>query len=100
MKIEFKCPKCQAPPNTHGKGGEEKCRYRGEGCMGFICECDSEGEEDHGESFANPCTEANCYHCGWGGTFPVKPKGLQAWEKKALEAGWVPPETRKKELEL
>jgi hypothetical protein len=105
MKIEFKCPKCQAPPNDHGKGGPEKCndrhgRSQDSGCMGFICECDNDGSEGHGESFEDPCPSANCYHCGWGGTFPTKPKGLQAWEKKALDAGWTPPEARKKELGL
>lgn len=105
MKIEFKCPKCNAPPNEHGKGGTDKCkdlqgRRNDSGCNGLLCECDDDGGEGHGESFENPCPEAHCYHCGWGGTFPVKPKGLQAWEKKALDAGWTPPEARKKELGL
>lgn len=86
----FKCPKCGATPQKHGKG---KC-LAGEGreCDGLICECDpidnpETDTETHGESFADKCTNANCYHCGWGGTVPAKPKGAQAWEKKALEAG-------------
>jgi hypothetical protein len=105
--LEFRCPKCGAPPHKHGKGGAEKCQERtvASDCEGLICECDSEdepcsGEDDHGTSFANPCRNANCYHCGWGGTIPAKPKGLEAWEKKALAAGWTPPEARKKELGL
>jgi len=101
MKIEFKCPKCGALPNEHGKGGGLKCNERRhESCMGFICDCNDDTGETHGESFEDPCPEANCYHCGWGGVFPVKPKGLQAWEKKALDAGWTMSETRKKELGL
>ena len=72
-------------------------------CEGLICECDPreypESEDEiHGLSFANVCGEAHCYHCEWRGEFPVKPKGLQTWEKKALEAGWSPPAARKKEL--
>lgn len=104
--IEFKCPKCGAPPHQHGSGGDDKCIARASGgCEGLICDCDPEylpasNDPDHGTSFANPCTEANCYHCGWGGTVPRKPKGLQAWEKKALDAGWSPPEARRSELGL
>ena len=100
MKIEFKCPKCNALPNEHGKGGAEKCIDRHGSCMGFICDCSKDTGENHGESFEDSCPEANCYHCGWGGTFPIKPKGLQAWEKKALDAGWAMPDKRKKELGL
>lgn len=101
VKIEWACPKCGAKANTHGKGGSEKCEDRlsrnGQGCSGFVCECADE-EGVHGESFTAPCTCATCYHCGWGGTFPKRPKGLQPWERKALEAGWAPPIKRKKEL--
>lgn len=102
INIEWKCPKCQAPANEHGKGGREKCEYDqgGADCQGLLCECDHDTGEDHGASFKDPCPNANCYHCGWGGTFPVKPKGLQAWEKKALDAGWSMPEARRKELGL
>lgn len=72
-------------------------------CEGLICECDIEespkcNDDDHGESFTNVCTNANCYHCGWGGKIPVRPKGIQAWERKALDAGWSPPAERAKEL--
>lgn len=100
LKLEFKCPKCGAVPHEHGK---KECLNEGEECEGIICECDPDEVpdqelEDHGTTFENPCIEANCYHCGWGGSLPVKPKGLQAWEKKALEAGWAPPAARKKEL--
>jgi hypothetical protein len=65
-----------------------------------VCECWDERDESdtHGETFADPCTNANCYCCGWRGTVPPKPKGLQAWERKALDAGWTPPEKRAKEL--
>jgi hypothetical protein len=68
--------------------------------MGFICDCDWETGPEHGESYQDPCEEAYCYHCGWGGTFPEKPKGLQSWEKKALDAGWTMPEARMAELGL
>ena len=103
MNFEFKCPKCDAPPHACGKGGREKCEYGSSPCEGFICECDpfdcpESEQENHGTSLENPCHEANCYHCGWGGKHPKAPKGLQAWEKKALEAGWKMPESRAKEL--
>jgi hypothetical protein len=105
MKLEFKCPKCGASPHKHGKGGKDECTYRGSSslCDGLICDCDPDqcpASElaDHGQSFNNPCEEAHCYHCGWGGTIPTAPKGLQAWEKKALVAGWTPPSDRAEEL--
>jgi len=100
------CPDCGAKHQTHGKG--DYCKLNAPGhlsCDGLVCECWEEGVDegvsgapDHGISFANPCVNANCYHCGWGGRLPVRPKGLQPWEKKALEAGWAPPAKRKKEL--
>jgi hypothetical protein len=101
IEIEWKCPKCGAEANECSKKGGEKHQH----CSGFICECDPrdvpESEsKDHGLAFSNPCTQANCYCCGWGGTVPKKPNGLQAWEKKALEAGWKMPANRKKELGL
>lgn len=94
--VEWACPKCGATPDSHGNGGVDKCRDNPTGCGGFVCECDYEDFIDlsHGLSHADPCHLAHCYHCGWGGTFPQKPKGLQAWEKKALEAGWTPPDKR------
>lgn len=103
MSFKFECPKCGAPSHEHGKGGLDGCMNEDLHCEGLICDCnliDAPLSEldDHGSSLNNPCTEANCYHCGWGGTVPVKPKGLQAWEKKALEAGWKMPEAREKEL--
>lgn len=105
LKFDFVCPKCGATPHKHGKGGVEKCidRHAQQACEGLICECDPQEfsdceNEDHGQTFVNMCTQANCYHCGWGGTVPKKPKGLQAWEKKALDAGWSPPAERAREL--
>jgi len=101
LAFEFKCPKCGAEPHGHGKG---ECKYRSlDECEGFICECDPEDnpaseEKDHGTTYSNPCPTATCYHCRFTGAFPVKPKGLQSWEKKALEAGWTPPPARAKEL--
>lgn len=98
--IPWACPKCGAKPDHHGKGGADACLEESTICQGLICECEDEGGDDHGETFAEPCRHANCYHCGWGGTVPQRPKGLQAWEKKAPEAGWVMPESRRKELGL
>jgi hypothetical protein len=99
--IKWECPKCHAQANAHGKGGRDECAGRGAlSCPGFICECEDEGSEDHGTSFANQCPEARCYHCNWSGTFPAKPKGLLPWEKKALTAGWTMPAARAKELGL
>lgn len=66
--------------------------------MGFICDCEEDTGPDHGMTLSDTCPTATCYHCGWSGTFPPKPKGLQAWEKKALDAGWTMPEARAKEL--
>jgi len=98
-KIEFQCPKCGASTEVCSKD----CERRRGTCPGFVCECDDYDSgphrgPDHGESFANACSCACCGCCGWSGTFPQKPKGLQAWEKKALEAGWCPPDLRAKEL--
>jgi hypothetical protein len=96
--MRWQCPKCGAPAGGHGKGA---CQS-GDLCEGIICECEDDGflSDDHGESFSNPCKNANCYHCGWGGTIPLKPRGLQAWEKKALEGGWTPPKERAVQLGL
>lgn len=105
LVLEFKCPRCSAPPHKHGKErcGDRQALWTGETCEGFICDCDSDefpqsNEDTHGKSFSNPCVTATCYHCGFSGTVPAKPKGLQSWEKKALEAGWTPPPARAKEL--
>ena len=95
MRIKWACPKCEAGANEHGEGGGEKCleqRRNNEICQGFLCECDDDGEdEEHGLTHAKACPDANCYHCGWGGTFPQMPKKAAPWEKKALAAGWIPP---------
>ena len=101
IKVEWKCPDCAAEPNEHGKGGRDRCidRHSSEAaCAGFLCECDGETNPGHGESFADVCVSAICYHCGWTGTYPKPPMGIQAWERKALEAGWTPPADRAKEL--
>lgn len=89
MKFEFKCPKC-------GKGPALDLHERD----GLLCGCDPHDHPDsekalHGETLQNPCRNANCDNCGWGGTFPKAPKGLLPWEKKALAAGWTPPTTGK-----
>lgn len=97
--MKWACPKCGAVANEHGKG-ECQDEQGHTGCLGFICECEGDQANDHGESFSDPCKYANCYHCGWGGTFPKKPNGLATWEKKALDAGWKMPEARAKELGL
>lgn len=109
VMVKWACPDCGADANKHGAGGRAKCvdshnLGNTSSCSGFICECDPSINErdgdDHGLTFDKPCTEANCYHCKWSGTFPVMPKKLQPWEKQALKAGWTPPEKRKKELGL
>lgn len=98
LMVPFKCPRCGAPPHKHGKGGSENCKYGGTGkeCEGLICECDPQDypaseKADHGMCHDNACPEANCYHCGFGGTVPEMPKKMPAWTKEALKAGWVPP---------
>jgi hypothetical protein len=97
VHIVWKCPKCGAKPDEHGKGGRDRCKYTGGGpggCVGFLCECEDEERNSmkgHGDSFDNRCLEANCYHCGWGGEFPPVLRKLKPWEKLALAAGWKPP---------
>lgn len=96
-KIKWACPKCGAPANKHGKGGYSKCRDQSmdSGCNGFLCECEDDSDyddPDHGTTFSNPCPNANCYHCGFGGVFPKAPAKTPAWAKKALAEGWTPPE--------
>lgn len=98
-KMPWACPRCGAT-DDHGKGD---CLASGTTCEGLICECwehhDLNSPEykrteapDHGQVFDNVCTAAVCRHCAWAGTMPRAPKKLAAWEKKALEAGWTPPE--------
>lgn len=99
--IEWFCPRCHAGPDEHGKGlCASVARRGGESCQGFLCECDGETTKEHGTTYADACPEATCHHCGWGGTFPKKPKGLQAWERKALDAGWAMPAARRREVGL
>lgn len=98
---EFKCPSCQAPPHKHGKRKTDICYgapYKD--CEGLICECqpsddpeDDTNKDNHGEDESNPCVEANCYHCGWGGRLPVvsNTKNWPKWAKTALDEGWKPP---------
>lgn len=100
-KIVWKCPKCGAKANEHGKG--DCCDPSFGSCMGFLCECDEDdiiNPKSHGEALNNICKNACCYHCGWKGKFPKPPKGLQAWEKKALAEGWTPPQKRLDELNI
>ena len=97
MSVEWKCPRCGATPEAHGKKlPDPLCRGSRE-CRGFLCECEVDTKE-HGTSLADVCAQANCYHCGWGGVFPSKPKRAAPWEVKALQAGWTPPADRAKEL--
>jgi hypothetical protein len=99
VSVTWACPECGATANKHGSG---ECRSPGSGCSGFVCDCDAdvEGFDDpeHGTTLEKPCECAACYHCGWGGTFPVTPKGLAPWEKQALKAGWAPPAKRAAEI--
>lgn len=94
--FEFKCPQCGATPGKHGKGGADSCEDGSplRSCAGIICNCDFDSpgydEPHHGETHQYPCS-ARCYHCEWEGTLPQRPKKLQAWEKRALAAGWTPP---------
>jgi hypothetical protein len=87
------CPNCGAKAHKRGRKNArplngfsredlESCGNTGQ-CEGLLC--------GHGKSFDNPCPEANCYHCGWGGSLPVRPKKLPTWAKKALDAGFPPP---------
>lgn len=104
-KKKWACPKCDAPHAAHGKGGAKKCHdplHTDAECQGFICDCDAfdDASDQHGESFSDICFNAVCYHCGWSGQMPEVPKKVAPWEKKALLAGWMPPESRKKELGL
>ena len=71
-KIAWACPKCGATIDEHGRG---ECEVRHiDRCGGFICECEGDQDESHGDSQENPCSHAYCNHCGWGGRFPPKPK--------------------------
>lgn len=80
---KWECPECGATPDEHGEG---QCMggYNIP-CGGFICECENEEnyeDETHGFSQENPCLNAICYHCGWGGRFP--PKDTRSKMKKKV----------------
>lgn len=85
---KWACPKCGAVYHKHGKG---ECMNSHGQCEGLICDCEFDTTEGHGESLSDPCENANCYHCGWGGTLPIPKRKPLPWEKKALAAGWTPP---------
>lgn len=73
--MAWRCPRCNAPAHGHGKGGQDKCLAATagaslvRGCEGLICECDGVVGKSHGTA-KDPCPNAACYHCGWGGTVP------------------------------
>ena len=101
MNFKWQCPKCGAEHAKHGRG---ECGDGRKSCDGLVCECDLDPDDQsselpsHGVSLSNKCKNACCYHCGWGGTLPRPPKGLAAWERTALDAGWTPPKKRAAEL--
>ena len=70
----WRCPKCGAEWYKCGQG--ECVGNAGVACEGLICECPGDdmtklsAESHHGETAANPCLHAHCYHCGWTGTMP------------------------------
>lgn len=75
--IPWKCPKCGADADVHGKGGLDKCEdtigRSVSNCRGLLCECDLERTgDDHGQSHDNPCPNAVCHHCTWYGTMPAE----------------------------
>ena len=63
----WKCPECGAPCNKHGRGA---CIAAGGSCAGLICDCEEDTGKDHG-TIKDPCPNAACYHCGWGGAIPT-----------------------------
>lgn len=99
--IPWKCPRCDAGPNTRGKGGRDACdelsgsgRYTRE-CQGFLCLCEESTSESHGDTLDDPCPNAVCHHCGWSSSFPVgpfNPAKLKGWAKTAWSEGWRPPQ--------
>lgn len=93
-RVAWRCPKCKTGASSrHGKGGATACQYSQDDCNGFLCECDQEGDTKHG-TYDDPCLTANCYHCGWGGTFPLPrwtAAELPSWARTALKAEWTPP---------
>jgi hypothetical protein len=90
--VPWACPSCGTTSRGHKKSKklDEACESGGS-CGGFICDCPDPTTATHGASLADPCPDAQCYHCGWRGIFPQPPKKMLPWEKKALSAGWAPP---------
>lgn len=80
------CPDCGAQFNCK----KDDCDDRR--CQGLICGCEHDTSNIHGTTQSDPCKNAVCYHCNWEGRVPPTPKKLKPWEKKAIEAGWTPPE--------
>lgn len=96
MAIPFVCPRCKSQPNGHGtvaRYAKTEHRPNMDYCEGVLCRCEHDTVETHGETFEDPCLQAYCGCCGWGGRLPVLPKKMLPWERKALEAGWAPPAT-------
>lgn len=65
---KWACPRCGAGANECGKEiahlhTGEPCND--ERCNGFLCECDWDTSEEHGQTLSDRCANANCYHCGW-----------------------------------
>jgi hypothetical protein len=73
----WKCPKCLSTSGKHGKGlcktPDPSDRLMSGECDGLVCWCGNpsgtQGGPAHG-TVENPCTEAECGHCGWKGLFP------------------------------
>ena len=95
----WKCPNCGAAAHGCGRKGAKPRNIRADdmdhkpgSCEGLLCECEDDGADPtHGVEFSNPCYDAVCYHCGWGGEMPPRPKKIKPWEKSALDNGWSPP---------
>jgi hypothetical protein len=86
---QWKCSECSAPWDACGEG---QCAGIHGACGGLVCECMGvDTKPGHGESQDDACPNAVCGHCRWEGRVPPLPKKLEAWEKKALAAGWKPP---------
>lgn len=94
-KVKWACPDCGTDyKGNHSSEKEaERCTQQ-RGCCQFVCECEGDVDDGHGDSLLDRCLNAICYHCGWQGEFPPIPwkkKDLPTWAKKALDEGWLPP---------
>jgi hypothetical protein len=99
-KNVWRCPKCGVGAHEHPKGMKrpKSCvEEYGSECEGLLCECDQcendhdpdsdPDAEDHGLNAGNPCANANCYHCGWGGRIPpAKAKKVKKVRSEAEQA--------------